>query len=228
MPVPSLGDRRLPYARCMSYGVRVLLAAVSAVALALAPEAHAIGPEVIGSVLQEPAALSRIVGIELQASRTLKAPSTAVRVSEPSCVDFADVGLSQVFNGNEGTLVAYQGTSSQKSASDARYSVKQAVGVFNSSMAAVDPVVALLFMSDCYGHPIKVTDDQGTTDTWTFTQGSSGDGGAGWSMTNSANDRTCYIEMRARQEVMFQVKVCSPRDAERAATRIADAMEAGV
>ncbi|EIC64168.1 sensor domain-containing protein [Mycobacteroides abscessus] len=212
----------------MSYGVRVLLAAVPAVALALAPEAHAIGPEVIGSVLQEPAALSRIVGIELQASRTLKAPSTAVRVSEPSCVDFADVGLSQVFNGNEGTLVAYQGTSSQKSASDARYSVKQAAGVFNSPMAAVDPVVALLFMSDCYGHPIKVTDDQGTTDTWTFTQGSSGDGGAGWSMTNSVNDRTCYIEMRARQEVMFQVKVCSPRDAERAATRIADAMEAGV
>ncbi|AMT69349.1 sensor domain-containing protein [Mycobacteroides immunogenum] len=212
----------------MSNGVRVLLAVVPVIALALAPEAHAIGPEAIDSVLQKPAAVSKIVGVELQASRSLSAPSTGIQVSEPSCVDFADVGLDQVFNGNPGTLVAYQGSSSQKSASDARYSVKQAVGVFNSRIAAVDPVVALLFMSDCYGHPIKVTDDQGVTDTWTFTQGNSADGAAGWSMANSANDRTCYVEMRARQEALFQVKVCSPGNGERAATRIADAMEAGV
>ncbi|ORB58462.1 sensor domain-containing protein [Mycobacteroides saopaulense] len=203
-------------------------AGVSALTLAFASPAQAVGPEALDTVLQKPATVSRMVGAELSASQTFHAPTAGIQVSEPSCADFADVGLDQVFNGNPGTLVAYRGQSSQKSASDARYSVKQAVGVFNSPMAAVDPVVALIFMSDCYGHPITVTDGQGVTDTWTFTQESSSDGAAGWSMTNEANDRTCYVEMRARQEVMFQVKVCSPRSGERAAARIADAMEAGV
>ncbi|NGX05976.1 sensor domain-containing protein [Mycobacteroides franklinii] len=201
---------------------------VSAIALAFAPSALAVGPEVLDSVLQSPATVSKLVGTELQATRTLDAPTGGVELSEPNCVDFAEVGLDQVFNGNQGTLVAFRGQLAQKSGSDARYSVRQAVGVFNSPTAAVDPVVALLFMSDCYGHPIKITDDQGVTDTWTFTEGSSGGGAASWSMTNSANDRSCYVQMRARHEVMFQVKVCSPRNGERAANRIADAMEAGL
>jgi hypothetical protein len=206
----------------------LVVVAVSGMALACAPSAAAVGPEALDTVLQDPAAVSRIVGTELQDSRTLSAPTGGVELSEPNCVDFAEAGLDQMFNGNPGTLVAYRGQYSKKSASDARYSVRQAVGVFNSPTAAVDPVVALLFMSDCYGHPIKITDGEGVTDSWTFTEGSSGGGAASWSMTNSANDRRCYVEMRARQEVLLQVKVCSPRNAERAASRIADAMEAGV
>ncbi|TDZ44613.1 sensor domain-containing protein [Mycobacteroides franklinii] len=209
--------------------MRVLVVmGVSAIALAFAPSALAVGPEVLDSVLQSPATVSTLVGTELQATRTIDAPTGGVELSEPNCVDFAEVGLDQVFNGNQGTLVAFRGQLAQKSGSDARYSVRQAVGVFNSPTAAVDPVVALLFMSDCYGHPIKITDDQGVTDTWTFTEGSSGGGAASWSMTNSADDRRCYVQMRARHEVMFQVKVCSPRNGERAANRIADAMEAGL
>lgn len=200
-------------------------AGVSALAL---PPAQAVGPEALDTVLQKPATVSRMVDAELSASQTFHASTAGIQGSEPSCADFADVGLDQVFNANLGTRVAYRGQSSQKFASEARYSLKQAVGVFNSPTASVDPVVALIFMSDCYGHPMTVTDGQGVTDAWTSTQKSSSDGTAGWSMTHEANDRSCYVEMRARQEVMFHVKVCLPRSGERAAARIADAMEAVV
>lgn len=211
----------------MSYGVRVLLAAASAVALALAPEAHAIGPEVIDSVLQEPASLSRIVGIELQASRTLKAPSTAVRVSEPSCVDFADVGLSQVFNGNEGTLVAYRGTSSQKSASDARYSVKQAVGCSTARWRR-----SIQWWRCCSCRTVTGIRSRSPMIKVQRTLGHSR------REAPATGSRLVDDQYRQRSHLLYRdagaTRGHAPgegvlaRDAERAATRIADAMEAGV
>ncbi|MUM19702.1 sensor domain-containing protein [Mycobacterium sp. CBMA271] len=196
------------------------IAAVPAVALVFAPSAQAIGPE---TVLLKPAAVSKVVGTELPVSRTFDAPTLGYRVSDPGCINFVDIGADEVFNGN-GELGEYRGQSSQKSDSDTTYYVRQAVGVFKRPLAAVDPVVAVLFMDNCYGVPLEVTDDQGVHDTWTVSKGESGGKSASWSMTNAAG-RTCDVQMRAKREVMFQVMACVPSNGKKIAKALADEME---
>lgn len=197
-----------------------VVAGVSALALVVAPAAQAAGPD---AVLLKPKVVNSIVGTELPVTRTLESPTAGYQVSEPSCLSFVDVGLDEVFNGN-GELAEYRAQTSQKTDSDTTYSVKQAVGVFQRPIAAVDPVVALLFMDNCYGVPLDVTDGQGARETWTITKGKSVDTTATWSMT-SATGTSCYVQMRAKREVLLQVKACVPKNGEKIAAALADAME---
>ncbi|MFD6197869.1 sensor domain-containing protein [Mycobacteriaceae bacterium NPDC060252] len=197
-----------------------VVAGVSALALVFAPAAQAVGPD---AVLLKPKVVNSIVGTELPVIRTVESPTAGYQVSEPSCLSFVDVGLDDVFNGN-GELAEFRGQTSQKSDSDTTYSVKQAVGVLQRPIAAVDPVVALLFMDNCYGVPLDVTDGQGVRETWTITKGKSVDTTASWSMT-SATGTACYVQMRAKREVLLQVKACVPKNGEKIAAALADAME---
>jgi PknH-like extracellular domain len=193
------------------------------VALPIA-EAHPSDPGVVSYAVLGKGSVGNIVGGPMGWESVFTEPVQTYWVDVAECNNWADIGLPEVYNDPD--LAAFNGATSQTSASDQTHFVKQAVGVFANNDAAgrafhrvVDRTVG------CSGQTTAMHLDNGSTQVWSFAGGPATGTDANWTKQEAGTDRRCFNQTRLRENVLLQAKVCQSGNAGPAVNVLAGAMQ---
>jgi hypothetical protein len=151
-------------------------------------------------------------------------PEQEFFVDLPVCNNWADIGLPEVYNDPD--LAAFNGATTQTSASDQTHFVKQAVGVFATNEAAARAFHRVVDRTvGCAGQTTAMHLDNGTTQVWSFAGGPAGGADAAWTKQEADTDRRCFNQTRLRENVLLQAKVCQSGNGGPAVNVLAGAMQ---
>jgi hypothetical protein len=209
--------RILAAAVSLGLGMGVSLAAPVAVA-------HPSEPGVVSYAVLGKGSVGNIVGAPMGWESVFTQPFQAYSVDLPVCNNWAEIGLPEVYDDPD--LAAFNGATTQTSASDQTHLVKQAVGVFATNDAAgrafhrvVDRTVG------CSGQTTALHLDNGTTEVWSFAGGPATGTDAAWTKLEADTDRRCFVQTRLRENVLLQAKVCQSGNGGPAVNVLAGAMQ---
>jgi hypothetical protein len=210
--------------------MRIFGAAVSLVlgigGLLVAPDAvaHQSEPGVVSYAVLSKGSVGNIVGGPMGWEAVFTQPFQAYSVDLPVCNNWADIGLPEVYDDPD--LAAFNGATTQTSATDQTHLVKQSVGVFATNDAAdrafhrvVDRTVG------CSGQTTAIHLDNGSTEVWSFTGGPASATDAAWTKQEADTDRRCFVQTRLRENVLLQAKVCQSGNGGPAVNVLAGAMQ---
>jgi hypothetical protein len=209
--------RILAAAVSLGLGIGGFLAAPVAVA-------HPSEPGVVSYAVLGKGSVGNIVGGPMGWESVFTQPFQAYSVDLPVCNNWAEIGLPEVYDDPD--LAAFNGATTQTSASDQTHLVKQAVGVFATNDAAgrafhrvVDRTVG------CSGQTTALHLDNGTTEVWSFAGGPATGTDAAWTKLEADTDRRCFVQTRLRENVLLQAKVCQSGNGGPAVNVLAGAMQ---
>ena len=181
-------------------------------------------PGVVNYAVMGKGSVSNIVGAPMRFAWTFTDPIQSYYVDEPTCNNWADIGLPEVYADPD--LASFNGAVAQTSDNDQTHMVKQAVGVFATDDAAdrafhrvVDRTVG------CNGQTTAMHLDNFTTQVWTFTGGPPNATDADWVKQEAGTDRRCFTTTRRRENVLLQAKVCQSGNGGPAVNVLAGAMQ---
>ena len=202
-------------------GFGLILGAALGIPLA---QAHPSDPGVVNYAVLGKGSVGNIVGGPMGWDAVFTQPSQNYSVDVPVCNNWADIGLSEVYDDPD--LASFNGAITQTSATDQTHYVKQAVGVFASNDAAgrafhriVDRTVG------CSGQTTAMHLDNGITQVWSFDGGPATGTDANWTKQEAGTDRRCFDQTRLRENVLLQAKVCQSGNAGPAVNVLAGAMQ---
>ena len=192
--------------------------------LAVPANARPSDPGVVSYAVLSKGSVGNIVGAPMRWESLFTDPFQAFYVDDPVCNNWADIGLPEVYNDPD--LASFNGAVTQESATDSTHFVKQAVGVFATVDAAdrafhrvVDRTVG------CSGQTTAMHLDNFTTQVWSFTGGPPTTTDAEWVKQEAGTDRRCFTQIRKRENVLLQAKVCQSGNAGPAVNVLAGAMQ---
>jgi hypothetical protein len=212
---------RVP-AAAVSVGVAV--AGVAGALAAPVAAARPSDPGVVNYAVMGKGSVGNIVGGPMRQESVLTQPLQDYWVDIPVCNNWADIGLPEVYNDPD--LAAFNGATTQTSATDQTHFVKQAVGVFATNDAAdrafhrvVDRTVG------CSGQTSGMHLDNGITQVWSFDGGPPTATDSAWTKQEAGTDRRCFTQTRLRENVLLQAKVCQSGNGGPAVNVLAGAMQ---
>jgi hypothetical protein len=168
--------------------------------------------------------VGNIVGATLRFAWTFTEPLQSFHVDNPSCNNWADVGLPDVYADPD--LAAFSGAVAQESPNDMTHYVKQAVGVFATTDAADRAFHRVVDRTaGCNGQTTAMHLENFTTQVWTFTGEPAGPADANWVKQEAGTDRRCFATTRKRENVVLQAKVCQSGNGGPAVNVLAGAMQ---
>jgi PknH-like extracellular domain len=186
--------------------------------------AHPSDPGVVSYAVLGKGSVGNIVGGPMGWESVFTRPVQEYWVELPVCNNWADIGLPEVYDDPD--LASFNGATTQTSATDQTHFVKQAVGVFATNDAAgrafhrvVDRTVG------CSGQTTAMHLDNGTTQVWSFAGGPPTATDADWTKQEAGTDRRCFNQIRLRENVLLQAKVCQSGNAGPAVNVLAGAMQ---
>lgn len=181
-------------------------------------------PGVVNYAVLGKGSVGNIVGATMRSENVFTVPVQAYWVDDPVCNNYADIGLPEVYNDPD--LASFNGAEAQESPTDDTHFVKQAVGVFATNDAAdrafhrvVDRTVG------CSGQTTVMHFDNGTSQVWSFSDGTATATDAAWTKQEVGTDRRCFTQTRLRENVLLQAKVCQPGNGGPAVNVLAGAMQ---
>ncbi|HYB35284.1 MAG TPA: sensor domain-containing protein [Mycobacterium sp.] len=212
---------RVP-AAAVSVGVAV--AGVAGALAAPVAAARPSDPGVVNYAVMGKGSVGNIVGGPMRQESVFTQPLQDYWVDIPVCNNWADIGLPEVYNDPD--LAAFNGATTQTSATDQTHFVKQAVGVFATDDAAdrafhrvVDRTVG------CSGQTSGMHLDNGITQVWSFDGGPPTATDSAWTKQEAGTDRRCFTQTRLRENVLLQAKVCQSGNGGPAVNVLAGAMQ---
>jgi PknH-like extracellular domain len=201
-----------------------MLAAVLLLAFAVPAQARPSDPGVVNYAVLGKGSVANIVGAPIGTEALSSRPFQAYSVDVPVCNNWADIGLSEVYDDPD--LASFNGASSQTSPTDDTHFVKQAVGVFASTAAAGAAYHRIVDRTaGCSGQTATMRLDDGSIEVWSFTGGPPGPTDAAWTKQEAGTDRRCFTQSRLRENVLLQAKVCQSGNAGPAVNVLAGAMQ---
>lgn len=211
--------------------MRITAAAVTLAGLALGSAlaspvaaAHPSDPGVVSYAVLGKGSVGNIVGGPMGWESVFTRPFQGFFVDLPVCNNWADIGLPDVFDDPD--LAAFNGATTQTSASDQTHYVKQAVGVFATNDAAVRAFHRVADRTvGCSGQTTAMHLDNGTTQMWSFDGGPAAGADANWTKQEAGTDRRCFVQTRLRENVLLQAKVCQSGNGGPAVNVLAGAMQ---
>jgi hypothetical protein len=202
----------------------VALPLAAAMAVAAPAAARPSDPGVVNYAVLGKGSVGNIVGATLGFESAFSRPFQAYYVDNPACNNWADIGLPEVYDDPD--LAAFNGATTQESATDTTHLVKQAIGVFATPDAAdrafhrvTDRTVG------CAGQTTAMHLDNLTTQVWTFSGGPPSATDADWVKQEAGTDRRCFVTTRKRENVLLQAKVCQSGNGGPAVNVLAGAMQ---
>lgn len=186
--------------------------------------AHPSDPGVVSYAVLGKGSVGNIVGGPMGWESVFTQPFQGFFVDLPVCNNWADIGLPDVFDDPD--LAAFNGATTQTSASDQTHYVKQAVGVFATNDAAVRAFHRVADRTvGCSGQTTAMHLDNGTTQMWSFDGGPAAGADANWTKQQAGTDRRCFVQTRLRENVLLQAKVCQSGNGGPAVNVLAGAMQ---
>ena len=208
----------------MRFAAAVVSVAIGAALAAPVAAAHPSDPGVVNYAVLGKGSVGNIVGGPMGWEAVFTQPEQNFWVELPACNNWADIGLPEVYNDPD--LAAFNGATTQTSATDQTHFVKQAVGVFATNDAAdrafhrvVDRTVG------CSGQTTAMHLDNGTTQVWSFAGGPATGTDTVWIKQEAGTDRRCFNQTRLRENVLLQAKVCQSGNGGPAVNVLAGAMQ---
>jgi hypothetical protein len=181
-------------------------------------------PGVVNYAVLAKGSVGNIVGAPIRWESTFTDPFQSFWVDNPSCNNWADIGLPDVYADPD--LASFNGASAQESATDMTHFVKQAVGVFATNDAANRAFHRVVDRTlGCPGQTTPMHLDNGSTQVWSFTGGPASATDADWVKQEADTDRRCFTTTRLRENVLLQAKVCQPGNGGPAVNVLAGAMQ---
>ncbi|WP_424387299.1 sensor domain-containing protein [Mycolicibacter algericus] len=198
--------------------------AVTSTATAPAAVARPSEPGVVSYAVLPKGSVGNIVGAPMTWDAPSGQPFQAFWVDDPACNNWADIGLSEVYNDPD--LASFNSAVTQTAANDQTHFVKQAVGVF-ATEAAADRAFHRITdrTAGCSGRTTAMHLDNGATQVWAFDGGPAGATDAAWVKQEAGTDRRCFNQTRLRLNVLLQAKVCQSGNAGPAVNVLAGAMQ---
>jgi hypothetical protein len=164
-------------------------------------------PGVVNYAVLGRGSVANIVGAPMGYESLFTDPFQAYWVDVPVCNNWADIGLPEVYIDPD--LASFNGATTRTSATDDTHFVKQAVGVFATSDAAVAAFRRVIDRTvGCSGQTTTMRLDNGSVQVWSFTGGAPGQADAAWTKQEAGTDRRCFTQTRLRENVLLQAKVC--------------------
>jgi len=189
-----------------------------------AAAAHPSEPGVVNYAVLGKGSVGNIVGGPMGWEAVFTQPEQDFWVELPVCNNWADVGLPEVYNDPD--LAAFNGATTQTSATDQTHFVKQAVGVFATNDAADRAFRRVVDRTGgCSGQTTAMHLDNGITQVWSFAGGPASGTDAAWIKQEAGTDRRCFNQTRLRENVLLQAKVCQSGNAGPAVNVLAGAMQ---
>jgi hypothetical protein len=208
----------------MRFAAAAVTVAIAGALAMPAARAHPSEPGVVNYAVLGKGSVGNIVGGPMGWEAVFTQPEQDFWVELPVCNNWADVGLPEVYNDPD--LAAFNGATTQTSATDQTHFVKQAVGVFATNDAADRAFHRVVDRTGgCSGQTTAMHLDNGITQVWSFAGGpASGTDGA-WIKQEAGTDRRCFNQTRLRENVLLQAKVCQSGNAGPAVNVLAGAMQ---
>jgi hypothetical protein len=204
----------------LSIGAAIGVALVLAAPAAARPS----DPGVVNYAVLNKGSVGNIVGARMGFESTFSRPFQGFYVDNPSCNNWADVGLPEVYGDPD--LAAFSGAVAQESPTDMTHLVKQTVGVFATGDAANRAFSRVVDRTaGCNGQTTAMHLDNFTTQVWTFTGGPTTATDANWVKQEAGTDRRCFVTTRLRENVLLQAKVCQSGNGGPAVNVLAGAMQ---
>ncbi len=181
-------------------------------------------PGVVNYAVLPKGSVSNIVGAPIRFEWTYNAPFQSFWVDNPSCNNWADIGLPDVYADPD--LASFNGAVAQTGPNDQRTFVKQAVGVFATNDAADRAFHRVVDRTlGCNGQTTAMHLDNMATQVWTFTGGPATATDLDWVKQEAGTDRRCFNTTRKRENVLLQAKVCQSGNGGPAVNVLAGAMQ---
>src|SRR5271163_4675945 len=140
--------------------------AVAAFAIPVA-SARPSDPGVVSYAILGKGSVGNIVGGPMRDESLFTQPFQPYFVDNPVCNNWADIGLPEVYNDPD--LAAFNGATTQTSATDQTHFVKQAVGVFATNDAAARAFHRVVDRTvGCSGQTTGMHFSDGTNQVWSF------------------------------------------------------------
>jgi len=212
--------------RAVAIGIGLALGGVVSGMGGAAPVAQArpSDPGVVSYAVLGKGSVGNIVGAPIGFESVFTQPFQPDWVDVADCNNWADIGLPEVYNDPD--LAAFNGATSQTSASDQNHLVKQAVGVFATNDAAARAFHRVVDRTvGCSGQTTPMHLDNGSTQVWSFAGGPATATDANWTKQEAGTDRRCFNQTRLRENVLLQAKVCQSGNAGPAVNVLAGAMQ---
>jgi hypothetical protein len=208
--------------------VRAAVIAVTGLSLALCFAAPASArpsePGVVSYAVLGKGSVGNIVGIPMTSDVTFTDPFQAFWVDAPECNNWADIGLPDVYADPD--LAAFNGATTQRSATDDTRLAKQAIGVFATNDAASRAFHRVVDRTTgCSGQTTVMHLSDLASETWTFSGAPATATDAVWVKQEVGTDRRCFVQTRLRENVLLQAKVCQPGNGGPAVNVLAGAMQ---
>lgn len=201
-----------------------MLALGPALAFAPAVSAHPSDPGVVNYAVLGRGSVGNVLGAQMGWESLFTVPFQGYSVDVPVCNNWADIGLSEVYNDPD--LASFNGATTQTSATDDTHFAKQAVGVFATGAAAVAAYHRVVDRTvGCSGQTATMRLDDGAIQVWSFSGGPPGAADAAWTKQEAGTDRRCFTQTRLRENVLLQAKVCQSGNAGPAVNVLAGAMQ---
>jgi hypothetical protein len=208
----------------MRFAAAAVTLLIGGVLAAPAAAAHPSEPGVVNYAVLGRGSVGNIVGGPMGWEAVFTQPEQDYWVELPVCNNWADIGLPEVYNDPD--LAAFNGATTQTSATDQTHFVKQAVGVFATNDAADRAFHRVVDRTGgCSGQTTAMHLDNGTTQVWSFAGGPATGTDAGWIKQEAGTDRRCFNQTRLRENVLLQAKVCQSGNAGPAVNVLAGAMQ---
>ncbi len=181
-------------------------------------------PGVVSYAVLPKGSVGNIVGAPMGWESVSGDPYQAFWVDNPTCNNWADIGLPEVYNDPD--LASFNSAVTQTSATDQTHFVKQAVGVFANDDAAGRAFHRVTDRTGgCSGQTTAMHLENGTTQVWSFDGGPATGADAAWTKQEAGTDRRCFNQTRLRENVLLQAKVCQSGNGGPAVNVLAGAMQ---
>ena len=187
-------------------------------------QAHPSEPGVVSYAVLGKGSVGNIVGGPMGWESVSTEPVQGYFVDLAECNNWADIGLPEVYNDPD--VAAFNGATTQTSATDQTHFVKQAVGVFATNDAAARAFHRVVDRTvGCSGQTTAMHLDNGSTQVWSFAGAPATATDADWTKQEAGTDRRCFNQTRLRENVLLQAKVCQSGNAGPAVNVLAGAMQ---
>jgi PknH-like extracellular domain len=186
--------------------------------------AHPSEPGVVSYAVLGKGSVGNIVGGPMGWESVFTQPFQGYFVDVAVCNNWSEIGLPEVYDDPD--LAAFNGATTQTSATDQTHLVRQAVGVFAGNDAAARAFHRVVDRTvGCSGQTTAMHLDTGTTQVWSFDGGPASGTDENWTKQEAGTDRRCFVQTRLRENVLLQAKVCQSGNAGPAVNVLAGAMQ---
>ena len=208
----------------MRTSAAALAALAAAVTVAAPAWARPSDPGVVSYAVLGKGSVGNIVRAPMTWEAVFTDPFQAYWVDLPVCNNWADIGLPEVYVDPD--LASFNGATTQTSATDQRHLVKQAIGVFATTDAAARAFHRVVDRTvGCSGQTTAMHLEDGTTQVWSFSGAPPSTTDAVWVKQEADTDRRCFTQIRLRENVLLQAKVCQSGNGGPAVNVLAGAMQ---